>query len=172
MRGRVAVGIAAAIVVALFAANYLGWISPEPGPLHAPGNATGLIAAGGSTVTAAYILSETDVDGPLELRASEAVGVDESLEVGEPQVLVCSDELACDIAYAFRQWPPRGWSPEPLEDYVVDGDRDTVTVVGVPLTLPQGQGRYRLRGIRIDYQQGLRRYRAEVGPNLAFTARD
>ncbi len=169
MRGRLAVIVVAAAAVALVAARYLGWIAPTPGPLHAPAGAqAGTNAAAGSTMTAAFRVIESDVDGPVELRAAEAVGVDGNLDVAAAQVLVCRTERFCAPSYTLRGWPPRGAVPEPVDGYVVDGDRDTRTIIGVPVTLPEEPGRYRLRGVRIDYAQGLRRYRAEVGPNLVF----
>ena len=165
-------GIAGAAVVAFFAARYLGWMYPGPGPLHTPGGAlAGMGAVGGSTVTAAFRLSETDVEGSIELHAAEAVGEDEGLEVSAAQVLVCRTETLCVSSYTPRRWPPRGTVPEPVDGYVVDGDRDTRTVIGVAVTLPEEPGRYRLRGLQVDYTQGLRRYRAEVGPNLVFVVR-
>ena len=174
MRGRVAVGIAAVVAVAAFSAGrYLGWIAPGPGPLHAPGGALFQTnAAGGSTVTAAFRLSESDVDGSVDLRAAEAVGVDEGLEVSAAQVLACRTKTFCAPSYILRQWPPRGAAPEPVDGHVVDGNLGTRTVIGVPLTLPEEPGRYRVRGLLVEYTQGLRRYRAEVGPNLVLVVRE
>lgn len=170
MRGRVAVVAVGAAVVAFFTARYLGWILPQPGPLHAPGNMFRTTAQGGSTVTAAFRLDESDVGGPIELLGAEVVGVDESLDASAAQVLVCRTETFCAPSYTLRQWPPRRAVPEPVEGYVVDGD--TRTIIGVPVTLPEGPGRYRLRGLRVEYTQGMRRYRAEVGPNLVFVVQE
>ena len=175
MRGRVAVGVAAVvvIVVSFFAARYLGWIAPHPGPLHAPeGGVFGTNESGGSTVTAVFRLDESEVDGPVELLAAEAVGVDEGLDDAAPQVLVCRTESLCVMSYAASRWPPNRTDPEPVEGHVVDGDRGTRTIVGVPITLPEGPGRYRVRGLSLDYSQGSRRYRAEIGPNIVFVVRE
>lgn len=167
-------GIAAtAAVIAVFGARYLGLVAPSPGPLHVPGGGElTTSAAAGSTMTAAFRLSESDLEGSVVLRSAEVVGIDDGLDVGEPQVLVCRADDFCTPSYVLRDWPPRGATPGPVARHTVDADLGTRTVVGVPVTLPEGPGEYRLRGIEVEYQQGLRRYRAEVGPNLVFVVRE
>jgi hypothetical protein len=73
-------------------------------------------------------------------------------------------------SYASKTWPPPRTSPAPLAGHLLDDGE--LALVGAEIVVPEGPGTYGVRGLRIDYSQGFRRYRAEVGPNVVFRIRE
>lgn len=165
-----AVGIAAAVVITFLGARHVGLIAPSPGPLDAPGGQAGTRAAGHGTVTAIFSLNDSGVEDPVELRSARVVGADPNLDVGAPRMIVCKEGTTCVYPhFATRSLSGRA-TLEDVDGYVMDGSGNTL--VAVPVRVPAGPGSYDLRGLRLDYTAGLRRFRAAVGPRMTFTVRE
>ncbi len=158
---------AAAIAVALW---QLGIILPTGGSMDGGGGRAGFSAGAGSEVAAAFHLPNERLESAVEIRSIEPVGVSPQLEVTDVAIGRCPEFFgsAC-TSLKYRRWPPRNMVLEEPEGYELT--RNDHALVLVRVRLPVGEIDVRIRGVRIDYADGWRRYEAEIGPIMVITSR-
>ena len=157
---------AAAVAVVLW---QLGIILPPGGPMDGIGAQAGFTAEAGSEVAAAFHLPNERLESAVEIRSIEPVGVSPQLEVTDVAIGRCPDSAVACTSLGYRRWPPRNMVLEEPEGYELT--RNDHALVLVRVRLPEGEMDARIRGVRIDYADGWRRYKAEVGPSMVINSR-
>lgn len=162
-----------AAVVALAATAFVAWelgiVFPRSGPL-ASSNEAIVPSERGDVVTLAFPLPNEKLDASVEVTSLEPFGVSSALEVVGTGIGRCDvAEADCDNELSYAAWPPRGVVLEDAEGLEIAFDDHVFAVVAV--RTPAVPGNFSVHGVRIDYEQGWRRYRAEVGPDFALSVR-
>lgn len=173
MRRRALAAVAVVVLVGVLfvGGRYYGFVWPSRGPL---GDLSGTAFAGGRTqpggvAVLMFQLPDERLKAPIELRSAELVGAHSALEHVGMSLVPCARPVSDDCTFGIvgEQWPL------PFENHPVSGYRLAAggnPNIAVALRLPERTGTYRVRGLVLDYSQGWRRFRTEIGPDVKIHA--
>lgn len=169
MGRKVLIAVVVAVVAVAVAVWELGFFFPRSGPLAASAGAR-VSADRGDIVTLAFMIPNEKLERTVDVVSVEPFGVVPHVDVIGTGIGRCDVvEADCVNQLSYERWPPRGVVLEGAEGVRLGPDDHVFAVVGI--RMPDVPSDVRVRGVRLSYRDGWRRYRAEVGPDFVVRVR-